>query len=547
MGLFRIQIFKSVLAILLCINYVGIAQISDSLTSSLISLKGEKDVVIHKKLYDNIGRNSDSLIFSINQITAEENPTWLKGTLLQLKASLLYKQGRIIESLDAVNQSFKIFSELNDTLHIARYHLIKGDVHTSIKDLDRSFHHLRKAINLYSLTKDSSSIALSFLNIGNTFFYDEQYDSAYYYYSKISEFYKKPTSLLSYYQQLNIGNWHLHFKDFQKALNYFYPLESGFKKINYQYGLSFLYSNMAEAYQRLGKTDSSLFFHKKAVQVCKEQKIGIHFINVSKSIASAFKATGQLDSALFYTEFQMQLNDSLLNMRINQEVNQKESEKQIALHEKDMELKNLALERANIEMWGMAVILLLLSTGLIILYKNAKKERETNAVLLQTNLQLANTQEALKKASVLNIEKAVAPILKKELAVKPAEKSKSESPEKELKRKALIQELELLVNQGIYRKNDLTLDSLAKKLKTNRTYLSESINKTYGKNFNSFLNEHRVNEARQVLLNNDINYTIEAISQMVGFKSISVFNTAFKKQTGLTPSYFEKNAKNLEV
>ena len=264
-------------------------------------------------------------------------------------------------------------------------------------------------------------------------------------------------------------------------------------------------------------------------------------------IRDRFKEVGQLDSALYYTELQMQLNDSLLNMRINQEVNQKEAENQLVLHQKNIELKNIELAQANKEMWGMGLILLLLSFGIVILYHNAKKEKETNAALLQTNLQLANTQEALKRASVLNIEKAVAPILRKEFKPPTSAKTSEESPEKINKRKVLIEELEQLINDGIYRKNDLTLDSLSKKLKTNRTYLSESINKTYGKNFNSFLNEHRINEARHVLLNNDINYTIEAISQIVGFKSISVFNTAFKKQTGLTPSYFEKNAKTLDV
>ncbi len=541
------QITRSVFVVLLGISISGFSQKSDILVSDLISLEGEKDVVIHKRLYEDYGKNSDSLILVITQIIKTSPPNWLSGTLLQLKSSLLFKQGRIIESLDAVDRSYKLFKELNDTLHIARYHLIKGDVHTSIKDLERSYFHLRKAIEYYSLANDSSSIALSYLNIGNTFFYDEQYDSAYFYYNEISTLYKKPTSLLGYYQQLNIGNWHLHFKEYKKALKYFYPLENGFQKINYQYGLSFLYSNMAEAYQGIGKTDSSLYFHKKAVIVCKEQKIGIHFINVSKSIASAYKEIGQLDSALYYTELQMQLNDSLLNMRINQEVNQKEAENQLVLHQKNIELKNIELAQASKEMWGMGLILLLLSCGIVILYRNAKKEKETNSALLQTNLQLANTQEALKKASVLNIEKAVAPILRKEFNPISSIKIIEESPEKINKRKLLIEELEQLINDGIYRKNDLTLDTLSKKLKTNRTYLSESINKTYGKNFNSFLNEHRINEARQVLLNNDINYTIEAISQMVGFKSISVFNTAFKKQTGLTPSYFEKNAKTLDV
>lgn len=552
MGLFNKRLLKVVMMLFCIANHsaVGGNQNSISLEKELITLKGKRDVDVHKVLYRELGRNSDTIINASNGLVQAfyQKEPWLAGVCLQLKSSLLFKQGNILLAMDAVDSSEVVFSTLNDTTHLARYHLIKGDIYSSIKDLDRSYAHLKLAAQYYSLNMDSSSMALSYLNLGNTFFYDEKFDSAYHYYSKISDVYNKPGSLLNYYQQLNIGNWHLHFKAYQKALNYFYPVEKGLLDLNYQYGLSFLYSNMADAYQGLEFQDSSLIYHRKAVAVCKEQKIGIHFINVSKAIASTFKELGQLDSALYYTELQMELNDSLLNMRINQEVNQKESENQMALHQKDMEVKNIALNKATREKWWLGIILLLISGFALLKIRSSKKEKEKNSALLQTNLELANTQEALKKAWIMNMEQEVASILKKnrEKEEKVSPSVVQESPEKEEKRKALIQELEVRMLEGVYRKNDLTLESLSKSLKTNRTYLSESINKTYGKNFNSFVNEHRVNEARVVLMNNVKNYTIEAISQMVGFKSISVFNTAFKKQTGLTPSYFEKNAKTLE-
>ena len=44
-------------------------------------------------------------------------------------------------------------------------------------------------------------------------------------------------------------------------------------------------------------------------------------------------------------------------------------------------------------------------------------------------------------------------------------------------------------------------------------------------------------------LNNYGNYTIEAISESVGFKSRSTFVTSFKRITGLTPSQYQRMAR----
>jgi AraC-like DNA-binding protein len=85
---------------------------------------------------------------------------------------------------------------------------------------------------------------------------------------------------------------------------------------------------------------------------------------------------------------------------------------------------------------------------------------------------------------------------------------------------------------------------LAEKLNTNKSYLSQVINEYFRKNFSTFVNEYRVKEASRLLLEKESeNYTIEAIANSVGFKSKSAFNSAFKKFTGITPSYFVNSTK----
>jgi AraC-like DNA-binding protein len=94
----------------------------------------------------------------------------------------------------------------------------------------------------------------------------------------------------------------------------------------------------------------------------------------------------------------------------------------------------------------------------------------------------------------------------------------------------------------IYRDQDLTIYKLAKEIGTNSKYLSSIINKEFEKNFVNFINEYRVEDAKQNLKSEKYkNYTIEAHGQHVGFKSKSSFNIAFKKYTGKTPTEFIKS------
>ena len=56
-----------------------------------------------------------------------------------------------------------------------------------------------------------------------------------------------------------------------------------------------------------------------------------------------------------------------------------------------------------------------------------------------------------------------------------------------------------LMARGIYRQNDLTIERLAELLGTNRTYLSQAINRGAGKTFSGYLNGYRIDEAMRRL------------------------------------------------
>lgn len=92
---------------------------------------------------------------------------------------------------------------------------------------------------------------------------------------------------------------------------------------------------------------------------------------------------------------------------------------------------------------------------------------------------------------------------------------------------------------------DFSLNMLAQAVKSNTKYVSWVINQTYNKNFKTILNELRIKEASKMLddFENYGSYTIQAITECVGYKSATSFIIAFKKMVGMTPSVYQKLAK----
>jgi len=110
----------------------------------------------------------------------------------------------------------------------------------------------------------------------------------------------------------------------------------------------------------------------------------------------------------------------------------------------------------------------------------------------------------------------------------------------EAEAKHLIMQLnELMKEKELYKQTDVKLQSVAKNIHISTHKLSQLLNDNLGKSFNAFINDHRVEEAKRLLKENN-QFTLEAIGFEAGFSSKSSFYATFKKAVGKTPSEFQK-------
>jgi len=115
--------------------------------------------------------------------------------------------------------------------------------------------------------------------------------------------------------------------------------------------------------------------------------------------------------------------------------------------------------------------------------------------------------------------------------------------------RVLLQKLEKFEKSEKYLRKDISLAWLAHHLETNTKYLSEGIKKHRDTNFSDYINGLKINYIVNKLYENPVyrKYKINYLSEECGYATPHVFRSSFKKETGITPSYFIKELENEEI
>jgi AraC-like DNA-binding protein len=85
----------------------------------------------------------------------------------------------------------------------------------------------------------------------------------------------------------------------------------------------------------------------------------------------------------------------------------------------------------------------------------------------------------------------------------------------------------------------LTVSILADRFRRNRAYLSRRFHREKEVTLQKFLIQEKLRRGT-LLLRNDRNLTVKAVTEILGFSSSEYFIRIFKRQFGLTPSRFRR-------
>ncbi len=108
----------------------------------------------------------------------------------------------------------------------------------------------------------------------------------------------------------------------------------------------------------------------------------------------------------------------------------------------------------------------------------------------------------------------------------------------------IAETLTVVKTEKLFKNPDIKLSDIAKRTNVLPHTLSQFLNDNLGKSFSVFINEYRIEEAKNLLIAN-ANFTIEAIGYESGFNSKSTFFTTFKSITGTTSAKYKAQNKSI--
>ena len=197
----------------------------------------------------------------------------------------------------------------------------------------------------------------------------------------------------------------------------------------------------------------------------------------------------------------------------------------------EQQLELMHRRRITTLLLGVA-ILLVAAVAALVVYQS-RRTRHYKRVIERY---LENTRSEAELRS--RLERALA-----ELKNMPSKTTGSLNEEKAAELFARLERL--MRDDHIYRDSGLSLTSTATMLATNRTYLSQVVNTKAGKSFAAYVNEYRLNESVELLMDPTNGDSLKSIGAYVGFSSPSNFYSLFKLKVGVSPSVFRSNCRSV--
>lgn len=542
----RILINSSVDSAFICANKIEASNnnlhksFAFGIKSYLYQLKG--DSITSKKYYT-------TSINYLNKLKPSIEKTKLHAYLLNYKGLAEWKRGHLNTALELYVRGKKMSSQVNDITQIIKFNnnisVIYGDIQNyklAIKTARESDSLTSKYQKLYSAEQYENNKSNIYLNLGNFYLFHywqektktQRLDSASYFFQKAIIYSKKLIDNNIDAQMGKSSVYELQKKNALAEKSYMSLLfNTKTNKLDLQYYITCY--NVGRFYFHSKKYDKSLIYFNKVDSINNMNNFNTdEFVNTNYYLSKIYEIKDDPENALKYSKIYLDIfekseyNLSNQTTDINSNLEKLNQEKEMVSIQEKFENEVLLKK-------GLVIFFVILFVSLIVLLvkniteKNRVKKK-VNDLIKEFSIKKEENNKPIDVEESVSIELTDIPNNKQGISIDEA---------KEIE---IINKLKALEEKKFYLKPEFNQQEVAKKLKTNTTYLSHVVNKNFQKTFSEYSNELKINYAINEMITNPIyrKYSTQAIAESVGFKNAISFTKSFNKRTGVTPAQFIK-------
>lgn len=292
-----------------------------------------------------------------------------------------------------------------------------------------------------------------------------------------------------------------------------------FKNTDENADLSLAYYYCGASNQKINNLEDAIFYYKKVDTVFREKK-SIYPISRDAYIKliSYYKKNNDLKNQLLYVNQLIEV-DSILNKEllylnkgiyVDYDIPNLKLEKKEIINEMN---KNKAANRNRLIILCCFIISIL---GVLIYQINRKKVYKKRFEDIIKSENEVESKKQAKQIITLDISENI--IID------------------------VLESLDEFEQSNSFLSTNISLNTLAKEINTNSSYLSKIVNHYKNKSFSNYLNTLRIDYFIKTAKTNPNlrKYTVKAIASEMGFKNSESFSKAFYKSKGIKPSYFIK-------
>jgi AraC-like DNA-binding protein/Tfp pilus assembly protein PilF len=457
--------------------------------------------------------STENYLEAIESKWGKSNDTFLSRCYSNLGICYEYL-GEYDKTASAYFKSITLSESLGDTLMTARTELNLGMLHIRLKEFTRARENLQRSLRQLELLSDYPNL----INVHQNLMIAEgrlnNLDLAEHHYRKaitLADSLELPAKIVDvesdFGSLLNeLGKYELASIHFENSLEY---LDSNATPHNYYHSIFLRGKNAIYTGDYVAAEELLLLAHEKLTAL----EVKVWHTNLLLNLSRLYARTGDHDKADEYQMMALEHEQNLFQESRSKSISEMEVKYETEKKEQDLAFHKLLVKTQNRKIIFALVVALLFALAFLLVLILVRRTKVSNRELFERNKELTARWD--------------------QLNAKPI--SDSDGGENQLYNSIS----ELMNTERLFENQELNVELISKKLNSNTKYVSQAIKDRTGLNFNTYINTHRIEEAKRILQDPVKSaWSLDAVAFSSGFNNSSTFYQSFKKLTGLTPSVF---------